>query len=391
MTAKWFLTLTLMTLLLIGCTSTGGTPQALPTVALGDENLAPTDSPANRGVTASGVVVPAQEAKMAFALGGIVQTVNVSVGDAVRKGDLLVELDNTAIKLELAQAERTLREMTSQAAIAAALQSLANARKELEDAQKKAESLKYARASDVVIENTQAEIDLARQALARASDAYRQVQSLPDGDPKKAAALLAMTNAQLRLNSLIARYNYLTGTPTDLDAALIQARLETAQAAYQEAQWYLSALKGEELPAEATGAKLAALQSARDAIAAIQERLDATRLIAPMDGVITRLGVTVGEYAVPGQPLVFITDVEHLQVETTDLSERDVVKVEVGQRVSVFIEALNQTLTGEVILISPVSSTLGGDVVYKTTIALDRPFPNGLRAGMSADVTFGDE
>ncbi len=388
---KLFLFVSGLMLLLTACGSAADNPpEALPTVALEEGSSSSAAVSAQGGVAASGVVMPAQEAKMAFALGGIVSIVNVKVGEAVRAGDLLVELDNTSIQLELAQAERNLREMTSPAAVAAASQAVAVARQELEDAQKKAESLNYKRASDTVIDNTQAEIDLAKQALSRATDAYRQVERLPDGDSKKAAALLNMTNAQLRLNSLIAKYNYLTGKPTDTDAALIQARLETAQAAYQEAQWYLSALRGEQIPAEATGAKLAALQSARDAIAAIQQRLDATRLLSPISGTVTMVGVTVGEYAVPAQVVVSISDVEHLQVETTDLSERDVVLVQVGQPVTVFVEALNQTITGKVILISPISSTLGGDVVYKTTIELDRPFPEGLRAGMTVDVTFGE-
>jgi hypothetical protein len=51
---------------------------------------------------------------------------------------------------------------------------------------------------------------------------------------------------------------------------------------------------------------------------------------------------------------------------------------------------LNENVTGKVLLISPVSNTLGGDVVYKTTIELDQPFPAGLRAGMSAEVQFGE-
>ena len=88
--------------------------------------------------------------------------------------------------------------------------------------------------------------------------------------------------------------------------------------------------------------------------------------------------------------LVVISDIDHLQVETTDLSERDVPKVEIGQPVTVFVEALNENVTGKVLLISPVSNTLGGDVVYKTTIELDQPFPAGLRAGMSAEVQFGE-
>jgi len=384
----------LVSLLLLALTACGsaasGTSEALPTVALEGGSSLPAAVSVKRGVTASGVVMPAQEANMAFALGGIVKAVNVKVGDSVRAGDMLVELDNASIKLELAQAERVLREMTSPSAVATASQTLASARKELEDAQTKAEGLVYKRASDTVLDNTQAEIDLAKNAVSRAADAYRQVARLPDGDTKKATALLNLTNAQMRLNALIARYNYQSGTPTATDAAIIQARLEAAQTSYQEAQWYLSAIKGEQLPEDATGANLAALQSARDAITSIQQRLDSTRLVAPINGTVVGVGVTVGEYAVPAQALVFISDVEHLQVETTDLSERDVPKVEVGQPVSVFVEALNETITGKVILISPISSTLGGDVVYKTTIELDRPFPAGLRAGMTVDVTLGE-
>ena len=51
-----------------------------------------------------------------------------------------------------------------------------------------------------------------------------------------------------------------------------------------------------------------------------------------------------------------------------------------------FVEALNETINGKVKLIAPVSSTLGGDVIYKTTIELDTPFPDGLRTGMSVEV-----
>jgi HlyD family secretion protein len=46
---------------------------------------------------------------------------------------------------------------------------------------------------------------------------------------------------------------------------------------------------------------------------------------------------------------------------------------------------LNQEFTGKVVDISRISSTLGGDVVYKVTIDLDQQ-PQGLLWGMSADV-----
>jgi len=49
---------------------------------------------------------------------------------------------------------------------------------------------------------------------------------------------------------------------------------------------------------------------------------------------------------------------------------------------------LNETINGKVKLIAPVSSTLGDDVIHKTTLELDTPFPDGLRAGMNVEVQF---
>jgi multidrug resistance efflux pump len=292
------------------------------------------------------------------------------------------------VLLDVAQAERTLMELTSAAAQAATAQALAKARQDLLDAQDKTYSNLYPRASDTLIENTQGEIDLAKQALARASDSYRLVARLEDGNSRKAAALVAMTNAQLRLNDLQAKLNWYTGKPTDVDAALAQANFEAAQAAVQENEWYLAALKGEKVPAEATGSNLARLGSARDALASAQDRLAHTLLIAPIAGVVVSVSGIPGEVISPGQVLFFISDVADLHVETSDLSERDVARVQVGQAVTVSIKALNLDVAGHVTRISPVSNTIGGDVVYQTVITLDEP-PAGLLSGMSVDVRYG--
>jgi multidrug resistance efflux pump len=339
---------------------------------------------------ASGFVVPAEDAALAFGMAGRLSVVRVAVGDTVKAGDVLAELENTALQIDLAQAERNLKEMTSPAAIAAAELALANARKAFEDARNKVEGLNYARASQTRIDNLRAELDLANQALARAQEAYKSVSRLPDGDTRKASALYNMTQAQLRVNALTAEYNWLTGSPTEIDAAITRANFETAQAAVREAEWYLAALKGESLPPEATGPGLAALEAARSAVALARERLNASRLLAPIDGEVISLERIPGEYAQPGQPILFLSNVRELQVQTSDLSERDVVKVQVGQTVRVFVKALGQEIGGQVVNIAPVASTLGGDVVYKTTIRLDQPYPQGLRAGMSVDVRFGD-
>ncbi len=375
---------------LAACGTTSGQPTALPTVSLDGG-----DSPdaggggllSVSGVTASGNVFPAQDAQLAFSVSGKVARVNAAEGQLVKAGDMLIELDNTSILLDIAQAERTLRDLTSPTAVAAAGQAVATARKNLEDAQKEANRLNYPRASDTLRDKTQGEIDLAQQALTRAADAYRQVARLADGDPKKAAALVNYTNAQLYLDSLISKLNWYEGKASEVDAALANANLETAKADFQEAQWYLSALKGEQLPPEATGPRLSQLEQARDALTATQYRLDQTRLLAPIDGTVITFSLVPGEFVSPGQVVVVISDVATLHVETTDLSERDVPQVEVGQPVIVFVESLNVEIPGKVESISPLANTLGGDVVYRTKVTLENP-PATLRAGMSVEVRF---
>ena len=100
------------------CGPIGQAATPLPTVVL--------ESPSNSssldlaGVTASGFVVPAAEAQLAFGLAGLVDQVYVSPGDRVRHGELLAELDSATYRLEFDQAVRTLRELTSPAAVAAA-------------------------------------------------------------------------------------------------------------------------------------------------------------------------------------------------------------------------------------------------------------------------------
>jgi multidrug efflux pump subunit AcrA (membrane-fusion protein) len=373
-----------------GCAGIGGSPTPLPTVVLDIGGAASTPGPgAGGGVTASGVVFSPGEAHLAFDQGGIVRVVHVAIGDAVRVGDVLVEQENAVAQLDLEHAQRTLREMTSAGAIAAADQALALAQQEQDKAQKKVVALKYPRATEAFIDNLKAQITLARRELADATREFNHVEDRASNDPQRAKAQVRMTDAQIDLNKLVGNYNWYTGQPSEIDVDLAYANLEAANAAVQEGQWYAAALRGEPVPAEASGAQLAALQAAKDAVAAAEARLEATRVTSPVDGVVGSVVIHPGEYASPGQTVVIVTDLEHLQVETTDLSELDVPEVGIGQVATVDIEALGAQAPGHVIGVSPVAEILGGDVVYKVIVELDET-PEGLRPGMTVVVSFGD-
>ena len=378
----------LLTLLLSACGGAGNAPEAIPTIVLGQENAPTTEaSPRSTGdIVASAIIVPAQEAHLAFLIGGNIQKVNVTLGEEVEAGQILVELDNTIALLEVEGAKRALRELTSQREVAAAEEAIAIAQDELEDAQHKVDALDYRRASDTTLDNIEAEIDLAKKQLALASDAYKQVARRPDGDSTKATAILAMTNAQFALNKLQSTYNWYTGSPSETDISIVHAQFSAAEAAFQEAQWYLAALKGEKIPSEASGMKLAQLQQAQDNLESAQNRLDQTRLISPISGIVAEINIIAGEFAIPGKILLVVSDMANLQINTTDLSERDITKVKVGAIATIFIDALNEEFSGKVSSIAPIADTLGGDVIYEITLSFDAPPENALN-GMTAEVS----
>lgn len=370
--------------MLVACASLGQTPAPLPTVVLDNPS---TSTQLRASASASGVLVPAAEAELAFAQAGLVESVYASVGDEARPGELLAELDSAADRLEFDRAVRTLRELTSPAAIAASEQAVATNQEEADKAQKKVVGLSYPRASESLIRNIEGKIEVGKEKLAQASDDYHRVSWKAEDDPDRAAALVAMTQAQIDLNQLIANLNWYTGKPSVVDVSLAQANLDAANAALQEARWYLAALNGQDIPEDATGAQLAALEQARDDVTSAEANLQATRLVAPVSGTVTRVDILAGEYAAPGDILIVINDVARLKVETTDLSERDVPSIQVGQPATIHIDALNLDVTGRVSAISPVADSIGGDVVYKTTIELDET-PQGALAGMSVEVQF---
>ena len=83
--------------------------------------------------------------------------------------------------------------------------------------------------------------------------------------------------------------------------------------------------------------------------------------------------------------MLALADTSAFEIETTDLSERDAPRVQVGQRAQVDVAALDIQVSGAVKAVSRVASTVGGDAVYKVSVALDSQ-PDGLLWGMTATV-----
>ncbi|HEX9331316.1 MAG TPA: efflux RND transporter periplasmic adaptor subunit, partial [Anaerolineales bacterium] len=131
------------------------------------------------------------------------------------------------------------------------------------------------------------------------------------------------------------------------------------------------------------------VEQAQAALEVAQATLAQSTLIAPDDATVASVNIVPGEYVEQNQAVVTLATLNTLQIETTDLSERDITKVKIGAPVNISIEALNDDFQGKVIGISPMASTVGGDVVFKVTIAFDKQ-PQNLLWGMTAEVAISE-
>ena len=180
----------------------------------------------------------------------------------------------------------------------------------------------------------------------------------------------------------------------DLEYNLVAAQEAfRSKQAYAELQRYKRVLdirKGKKfwdvVPPEVRQKADAEAASAQAALEIVQASLAESTLMAPLDANVASVDVMPGEFVRENQVVITLATLNALQLETTDLSERDIPKVNIGATVNIFIEALNENFTGKVISISPRADTVGGDVVFKVTIAFDKQ-PENLLWGMTAEVT----
>ena len=336
-------------------------------------------------VSASAEVVAGKYANLSFMLGAERVNILVDTGDVVKQGDVLALFPDNALPQAIvnAQADLILAEdalnnlLNSNVALAQAEQNLAIAKQAVEDAQKDVTKLDYRRASDDLIDQTEAEIDLANDKVTYAEDAYKLVKNRPDGDSLKAQALLNLTNARLERDRKRATLEWYLGSPSELDAAKYRAALSLALAQEADAQReYDRLLDRENIPEVA---------AARTRVQALEVLIRQSMLIAPFDGIVVELYVNSGEMVSPGAPVLLLADLSTLQVKTTDLNEVDVARIQVGDPVEVSFDALpDTTVTGKVSEIS-LKNAVGSGVYYDVFITLDE-LPKELRWGMSSFV-----
>ncbi len=396
--AKKLIQILCVGLLLTACNAfSQSSSEPLPTVVL-ENNASPSQTSfpvTGTGVIASGTIVPARQAQVAATMAGSVSAVNVAVGDRVQTGQVLIALAGSeklaasieAARFELLSAQQALADLDKDMDVrqALALKTIADNRDAVRDAEQYLRNIQT-QSEQVDIDAAYANMILARDKLDKAREDYQPYENKPETNVVRAGLLSRLAQAQKDYDALVRRYNNLVGTASEIDVNQAEADLVIAQAQLAKSQRDYEILKNGPDP-DAVRLAEARQSTAQAQLVAAESAVKDLELRAPFDGTITSLEIQANEWVTPGQLVIVVSDLENLRVETTDLSERDIPEVEIGQSVSINIEALALDLSGSVLQIAPLADILGGDVVYKTTIQLDAP-PRDLRAGMSVEVRF---
>jgi RND family efflux transporter MFP subunit len=170
------------------------------------------------------------------------------------------------------------------------------------------------------------------------------------------------------------------------------ADVERAEAAVDRARLQLEQLPLDAGPAQRESAQAdlrlaqAELGVARTTLAEAELALTQTELRAPFAGTVAWIGVSVGEQAIAGEPVISLGDLSGWFIQTTDLSELNVLRLSVGDRAEVTFDALpDLVLPGTVDQIQVRGTAQQGGVRFDVFIRPDEHHPE-LRWNMSANV-----
>lgn len=324
----------------------------------------------NHFISTDNAYVGAETASITSMVNGQVAEVLVSDTKAVKKGDLLLRIDNRDAEITLAQAQAELMKAKRQYKQTQANSSALNSQVFVSD-----DGINSAKAQ---VAKAQADLNKAQDDLAR-----RQTLAASGAISKEelSTAQSAVKNAEAGL-------------------ALNQAGLAQAQSSQKAAQSTLAANEALIRGSNETSAPDVLIAETHVKQALLD--LERTEIKAPFDGVITRRNIQVGQRVAPGSVLMMLVPITQLYVDA-NFKENQLPKVKVGQKVTLISDLygsdveFNGTVvgfsggTGSAFALIPAQNATGNwiKVVQRlpVRIALDPKelADHPLRVGLSMD------
>ena len=342
-------------------------------------------------IVTEGHIIPRENLYLSFLVRGKISEILVKQGDQVTEGQILIRLgDNqqaqaalTAARLELISAQQASDTLARTADLARAQALIAYI-----DAQKAklAAQLVWDR---LELKNIQTSIDYAQEVVdARKSDLdaaqtdFEKYKDLPEDDNTRINSENKLTTAQTNYDDALRLLLNQTNRRDIPRAALDSAVVINAEAE----RTYNNSLDGPD--ADKLSLVQARLENAFAQVAAAQNALDSYELKAPFNGIVAEVNVALNQMIGPEIWAVVVIDPSQWYVDTSDLTEYEVVNLKIGDTAEITIDALlGSKITGIIEKIAMAPKVQAGDIIYTVRLRVDEPAPQ-IKWGMTVEVTF---
>ena len=388
-------------------------------------------------ISETGSVKATEEINLGFKSVGKVARIDVVVGDSVKRGDILAELDpgqasaqlqsyKSALDNAQSQYDKLINGLTVadlkiyQDAVSTAqqnlnhsydgaLNTLNSAYSGIYGSYVLATSIKdtYFPTTDtegIAVSNAKSDISASMQDAKVYLDLAAKSPSNADLDSTVLRMLAALKSVfddvrtmREQCNQDIYYYQVTDADKTLLDTqkttvntaltnvTTLQQSIASYKLVLQKAQDDLSSKSASPRP-EDIDAERAQVQQAQANVNLYQSQLNDIYLASPIDGVITKINIKKGQVAPVSQTAISLLSSEPFQIKV-DIYEQDIVNVKVGDDVKIdLVPFPKEMFNGKVLSIDPAETIVDNVVYYEVTVEFPDQ-PDGIKSGMTADIT----
>ncbi len=389
-------------------------------------------------VLVSGKTKALSSVNLGFEKAGKVAKANVEVGAKVKPGDILVELDTSELNASLLQAEANLDAenarlaeiargsrpdeiLAGEASVSSAKSSLSSA---LNDFQNALSSI-YSKSDDVVRNQIDQLFSGGRTGSAQFTAGGFNSSSInsdrntieswlvdwQNEKPKVASGEIGfdtfVSMIKIRVNLIrsfldnisfavadkdLATRTIASGARTDFSAAVLsflsyEEKYNTAKRALEKAGADYNVIKNGNTPEAIQGqrSKVAQMQAQ---VANVLAQIKNSKIISPIEGVVTLQDLKPGEIIAPNQTLVSVISNNSFEIEA-NISEINIGKINIGNKVKITFDAFTGVeLSGTVSYVDPAETLVDGVVNYKVKIAFNADtisIKNGLTTNLEIE------
>lgn len=226
--------------------------------------------------------------------------------------------------------------------------------------------------------------DSANANYVRTADSG-YIQQLQQAKSSLDSIQLQYDDAKNTLDRVQKEYNIGDASKEELDGAKLKAQSFSNQ--LNSAKEALTLLQSKSAP-QSNAAAAAQVTQAKASLDLAQIQLDNTEITAPVDGVISMKNVDIGNTVSGGTNVFNIIDDSSLVAEI-NMTDKNIVKMEKGQKIPIKVDALdNKVFEGVVDSISP--SANAKTQLYSVKVRVDNK-DSEIKADMIARLSFPDE